>query len=938
MATYIAGVTDYIPQIQPFQPDLNFYANVLQTRQSRYDDAKNKLNSIYSSVFNSELSREDNIKRRDAFMKAVDEDLKKISGLDLSLQQNADAAMSIFKGFYEDSYITNDIVKTKKHRSEMNKALALKACNDPKKCQGYWDVGVRDLEYKMQEFKNLSADEALNYDIGSYDAYVPWKEKAMELVMEKGYNAEMDHVTGNWIVTDKNGVLIKDGLEGLFQSVYGDDPRIQENYNTMARVARKDEIKSTASIYGSEDEATKQYVSKVLNNSMKQLDKQYKYVNDNYDQVVNKIITLEKTQKSKGKLNTQEQEAYNQAIKEKEILQASRDGLNSKIESLKTSQASGNMQSLLSRVDVANAAALQYNDINSMAEYLSKRGATRTYKANPYGEISARSSASMAEKKYQYELDKDLKLVDFAIKKEIIGIEHANNKELKLIEMGVQNGTLPSPQGNFLESANIVEATPGSTVQIDLEDNPAFIMEKQMAEAYQNEAESKKGSINYLYDVFKLAKSNAAGNNGAAQYLKNTYGDNWNNIKNQQDLLVAINKKKGSGGYYSVFNSTLTMLDSTKNTTGDIDWAKDYYLNNKKTVSNIKRGHDAYAAKIVMALNTNKDVVKKIKASATTDNKIAKYADLLISAGGTFIASTENAPKSFIEKYLIGEHNSGNISADEDEAQEVYEKLKDQFFTLRNTTSRSLTTGPGLSGDNTMSASGINYGSLNTKDRSGIAGDIVSDINAAISSNAYKAIVGSSNDEDAYEQENDAVAKMLLEKLVAKTYSTDKDKPTISALVSSIAASKENVGSFTIKLPKEFLDKELGTESKGDLATKKQKILTEGITLFVNKDVIDSKLFAAGKMSNTEVILRSGNTVTIDEFSDYAGSVKYSNFDPQKGTVRVTPIGLIVKDGVLIQDPKLEPYTIAIKDIDKNEAMYLSTLEMIQKNNINNLK
>ena len=40
MATYIQGLTDYIPQIQPFQPDLNFYGNVMQAKQTKYDAAK----------------------------------------------------------------------------------------------------------------------------------------------------------------------------------------------------------------------------------------------------------------------------------------------------------------------------------------------------------------------------------------------------------------------------------------------------------------------------------------------------------------------------------------------------------------------------------------------------------------------------------------------------------------------------------------------------------------------------------------------------------------------------------------------------------------------------------------------------------------------------------------------------------------------------------
>ena len=56
MSTYIQGVTDYIPQIQPFQPDYNFYGNVMQTRQTRYDSAKKSINDLYGSLLNSPLT------------------------------------------------------------------------------------------------------------------------------------------------------------------------------------------------------------------------------------------------------------------------------------------------------------------------------------------------------------------------------------------------------------------------------------------------------------------------------------------------------------------------------------------------------------------------------------------------------------------------------------------------------------------------------------------------------------------------------------------------------------------------------------------------------------------------------------------------------------------------------------------------------------------
>ena len=96
MATYLPGVPQYIPQIQPYQPDLNFMANVLQTKQNAYDKNYDALSKRYGTLLNSPMMRQDNIEKRQEFFNAIDNDIKKISGMDLSLQQNVDSADSVF--------------------------------------------------------------------------------------------------------------------------------------------------------------------------------------------------------------------------------------------------------------------------------------------------------------------------------------------------------------------------------------------------------------------------------------------------------------------------------------------------------------------------------------------------------------------------------------------------------------------------------------------------------------------------------------------------------------------------------------------------------------------------------------------------------------------------------------------------------------------------
>ena len=42
MATYLPGITDYIPQIQPFKPDFNTFNNILQI-------------NIFMDIFNTQF-------------------------------------------------------------------------------------------------------------------------------------------------------------------------------------------------------------------------------------------------------------------------------------------------------------------------------------------------------------------------------------------------------------------------------------------------------------------------------------------------------------------------------------------------------------------------------------------------------------------------------------------------------------------------------------------------------------------------------------------------------------------------------------------------------------------------------------------------------------------------------------------------------------------
>lgn len=261
MATYIKGVTDYIPQIQPFRPDFNFYTQAMRFKQSQHDAAKKQLSDLYGSLLNAPMSREDNIAARDKFFKTIKEDINKLSGIDLSLQANVQQGQALFNQLTDNNNIVKDMVWTKHFQNQMAKGKALKNCADPEKCGGsWWEGGDRYMAYKMQEFKNASAEDAMAMGMVDYVSQQDVMGKAMKLAKDAGLSITMDQLQGGYITTTKNGPLLQGSLSNLFTGTLAQDGKILEYYRAKAYVDRKNFGMANADKYGSVEAAESFYV------------------------------------------------------------------------------------------------------------------------------------------------------------------------------------------------------------------------------------------------------------------------------------------------------------------------------------------------------------------------------------------------------------------------------------------------------------------------------------------------------------------------------------------------------------------------------------------------------------------------------------------------------------------------------------------------------
>lgn len=266
MANYLPGAPqDYIPHIQPFRPDLNFYQAALEKKESQYKQGYDQLSSVYGSLLNSAMLNDDNNTRRDEFFKQAETNIQKMSKLDLSLEENVDAAYKTFQPLIDDKYIMKDMGFTKSYHGELNRAEGFRNCLDEKKCGGkWWKPGVDALHYYAEDFKNASHDDSLQFDQPKFVPGFNGIEKVMANVKEMGFNVTESASDGKYIHTYKNGALMTMPLYEYMKSIIGNNPQAMEAYTTQGYVDRKEFMKGYAAQYGSEDAAESVYINQIL--------------------------------------------------------------------------------------------------------------------------------------------------------------------------------------------------------------------------------------------------------------------------------------------------------------------------------------------------------------------------------------------------------------------------------------------------------------------------------------------------------------------------------------------------------------------------------------------------------------------------------------------------------------------------------------------------
>lgn len=384
MATYIQGLTDYIPKAEPYKPNFDFLNTVLATRQARYDSALNQLSGTYGSIVYADLTRDDNKIARDNFLKNSEKAIQKITSLDLSDPANVQLAQQVFQPFVDDKRMQYDIMLTKGGNNAKKQADMFKNSMDPDIASKYWDTGVRAIDYKLLEFKNADLDKAYKMAIPKYTPYINIVKEAKNILGDD-FNISVDEKMGGYIVTTKNGDKAINAIHQYLDATLSTDPRVREYASTLAYVSSMDDIMNLAQNYGGDiNEAKTQYYIGKSSALIDNVDSKIEDYTNEVAGINSKILMYESRVDRGDQLNDKEKADFAKLQAEKtnydnalNSLDANKYSLLASLENNDISQIERYSQSLMAQSAITNEIA-KATQINAYRNY------ERSMKADPY--------------------------------------------------------------------------------------------------------------------------------------------------------------------------------------------------------------------------------------------------------------------------------------------------------------------------------------------------------------------------------------------------------------------------------------------------------------------------------------------------------------------------------------------------------------------------
>lgn len=928
MSTYIQGVTDFIPQIQEFQPDFNFYAKSLQMSQSKYDANHDRLSNLYGSLLNSPMLREKNIEERDAFFKVIDQDIQRMASLDLSKQQNVDAASSVFNQMLDNKNIVKDMVWTKNWQKEHQRADGFRNCVDSEKCGGaWWEGGVTALNYQAEEFKNVSDDEALNMGNARFTPYQDVMGEAIKLAKEADLNIKIDQKSGGYIVTTKNGPNLVQPLASLFMGSLGKNPKIKEYFDTKAYVDRKGWVNSNIPIYGTEEAATQAYIDEMARTqdpALKQAVANLSYNKTNVER--QRSAVEEKIRQDGTTANSTLADVYRKMVSSEQAVSASLETAQEAEGNMRVAMNNRNTRSAMRNLDSALGSAYLRGEIGAAANTLAYKDFEQTMKVDPYALESVRQSnrLTLEDRRFQNKA---------AIEKYKFDLEDYQKKA--------------DARGDATANLGILTDVGAGGFTVNLDESASFDQFMKRKSALEQEVSRPEKEM--LTDMMTLAIN--ASNNGDAgadadlitvgdaliQDLKADDPAFLNKYKNSspEQKLKAIKALDVAGEFQKLPGSTadelyenvlVPMIDGNNK---DNAVTRGYLSQLWSTQSAVEK-RNRISAKNATLEQLDKyytDQTASVKAKLKADPQFWDHADAI----NAYIDKNGNpkSKKEFMKDYaktIISNNpertDKQNLAYEASlEAAEMYNNMTDDEGVLTLWKQAFSTHAVAKGQTNALNGGGsvaveksLNFPTVDPAEylSNGTIGvnTFINDVKGAGAGKAKVVLGGPSAGVPAESSEAAlAILNQIQTDIRTRNKDTDETRPILNVEYQDIAGSSDDWTALNIKIDDAYAKQYVGTKNNpGLLYDRRNELQTDGITLYLKKDAANNLFRTNAKTSDVETILEYTGEYKIDDYPEYAKNVKLTPLSNGGYTISGNMAYAVDERGDLKFKPFTQPY------------------------------
>ena len=619
MATYIQGLTDYIPKAEPYKPNFDFLNTVLSTKQSRYDSALNQLSGAYGSIIYADLTRDDNRVARDNFLKNSEKAIQQITSLDLSNPANVQAAQQVFQPFVDDRKMQYDIMFTKGVKKGQEYGELLRTSYDEDTQSKWSPISDQALQYRQLEFRTASQEKAYSMPIPKYVPGVNIAKMAHELIGDDFKNISVEELKGGYTITTTGGPKSINVVRQYLSMALGADPNVKAFASETAYVTSMNDVVALANQkYSGDINAAKQeyYINNAgvaLENDMSRLED----IQESVSETSSKLSVYQSRINRGDKLSQKEQASYAALEKDKATGDGIINSLTDRINQINSAVETKDID-LLGRAFQASKAT------SFISDQLAKASETEAYKnysvkreADPYRLEAFKNSLEFSTWTKKEKIRQDFEREKMAIE---AGGQDQFMAGSTSYQAGVSGDPLAADRQEFNTSWQQYSGSVAALAQSIYNTNDSKL---------QSAVESAVTGAGFNMTALKQGKIGLSGLNKIQGRIENMLSADPNLSRRMAPLLIAVNDRK-----QLAYTNSSIVAD-----------------NNKKVVSNMIASNE-YNPNILGSMFTKegslRDVNNAYKALAGSgypmsfSNFAEKYADISEEYKANYVNFAQN--------------------------------------------------------------------------------------------------------------------------------------------------------------------------------------------------------------------------------------------------------------------------------------------------------